>query len=274
LKRDLVNKKYKFAVPTAFSEGKMDVHEMEANSTYDEKTFPAWMLSKQNLPRSMPSKKKTKEAAKKLKRKLLRLKSVAKKNPKPVLPLLRPPPKRVVPTTALPPVTNVTPSETMPPLIFIMTRCLQDKKHLPLWRRCYASIRKFYKTERVIIIDDNSKLADNGRDLLRVDPNLTIEKSQYQGAGELLPYHKFLHMPGVAADVRMVTLHDSMLFRRAFDASELSTPVKFLWHFPGDAYKNPIRSVVLKMLSHHQELQALNEKLDEWTGCFGVASII
>ena len=154
-------------------------------------------------------------------------------------------------------------------IVFVMTRSIQTEGHKELWHRCYTSIRKFYKDTTVIIIDDKSLITDD-RD---TDTSNTIFiKSEFPGAGELLPYYYFLKQRW--AD-KMIVLHDSMFLANEFTKRELSKPVNFLWHFGDHKWDDDeLIENKLKCLSNCNELITLNKQKDCWNGCFGACLII
>ena len=152
---------------------------------------------------------------------------------------------------------------------FVMTRCMRKEEHKKLWYICYKSIRQFYKNTKIIIIDDNSLLTDD-RDSGAIDT--VFIKSEFSGAGEILPYYYFLKQKW--AD-KIIVLHDSMFLARKFTNIELSNPVKFLWHFSNHKWDDDeLIEHKLKCLSNYDELINLNRQKDCWIGCFGVTSII
>ena len=147
--------------------------------------------------------------------------------------------------------------------VFVILRNIRTIRDNDLWISCYNSIRKFY-TNRIIIIDDNSTINT-------VDGKLTnteIIKSEFNGAGEVLPYYYFLKYKW--AD-RMIFLHDSMFLHRLFRDNELKG-TKFHWHFNGE-YDKKITKYV-SMLQNKDLVEYVNNPENKWKGCFGAASII
>lgn len=154
-------------------------------------------------------------------------------------------------------------------ITFTMTRCIQTEEHKELWYRCYQSIRQFYKNTKIIIIDDNSLLTDD-RDSIAT--NTVFIKSEFSGAGEMLPYYYFLKQKW---SDKMIMLHDSMFLARKLTSVELGEPVKFLWHFYDHSWDNDeVIENKLKCLSQCDELITLNRQKHRWHGCFGSTSII
>lgn len=153
-------------------------------------------------------------------------------------------------------------------IVFVILANLRNDQDNMLWQRCYRSVREFYPHEKIVILDDNSKV--NFPDL---PLDVTYVKSEFPGAGELLPYYYFLQHHW--AD-KMIFLHDSMLLSRPFQLHELDNPIKFHWYFENHAYDD--NAAINYLLSHLKDAQELihynmNYK-DQWYGCFGVTSII
>lgn len=107
--------------------------------------------------------------------------------------------------------------------VFVILRNIQNAHDNDLWISSYNSIRKFYKN-KIIIIDDNSKINTVNGKLVNTD----IIYSEWNGAGEVLPYYYFLQHKW--AD-RMIFLHDSMFLHRRFTDSELDNDIRFHWYF-------------------------------------------
>jgi len=151
--------------------------------------------------------------------------------------------------------------------VFIILRHLRDVRDNDLWISSYNSIRKFY-TNKIIIIDDNSSINTVDGKLF----NTEVIKSEFNGAGEILPYYYFLKNKW--AD-RMIFLHDSMFINRPFRDKELDGNIKFHWHFDGNK-QGDFRKITnyLSMLTNNTELQAFSTDLETtWFGCFGATSI-
>jgi hypothetical protein len=150
--------------------------------------------------------------------------------------------------------------------VFVILRHIRNARDNDLWISSYNSIRKFY-TNKVIIIDDNSSVNTvNGR-LVNTD----VIYSDFNGAGEILPYYYFLKNKW--AD-RMIFMHDSMFLQRRFRPSELEQAVSFHWHFNQEEGKNDRK--ITNYLSLLQQSEELMAYLDQptWRGCFGATTII
>jgi hypothetical protein len=148
---------------------------------------------------------------------------------------------------------------------FVILRCVKKKSHSKLWEYCYDSIRKLYTETTIIIIDDNSN-----KELLD-DKELTntiIICSEFNGAGEILPYYYFNKYKWCN---KMIFLHDSMFIKEKIIIDE---EIKFLFNFT--RYLNEDKE---KELSYLSQLKNNNDLINlynsnKWCGCFGVCSYI
>jgi hypothetical protein len=151
--------------------------------------------------------------------------------------------------------------------VFVILRHLRTTRDNDLWISSYNSIRKFY-TNKIVIIDDNSAINT-------VDGKLTnteIIKSDFNGAGEILPYYYFLKYKW--AD-NMIFLHDSMFLNRPFRDTELEGSIRFHWHFEkSDIFDSKKISTYISLLNNSSDIQAYVTDIDtKWNGCFGAATI-
>ncbi len=151
--------------------------------------------------------------------------------------------------------------------VFVILRHLRTVRDNDLWISSYNSIRKFY-TNKIVIIDDNSAINTVEGKLVNTD----IIKSEFNGAGEILPYYYFLKHKW--AD-RMIFIHDSMFINRPFKDSELEGDIKFHWYFDGEGISDFRKiSNYISVLTNNNEIQAFATDPDtKWYGCFGATSI-
>jgi len=152
--------------------------------------------------------------------------------------------------------------------VFVILRNLKVVKDNDLWISSYNSIRKFY-TNPIVIIDDNSTINTvNGR-----LTDTEVIKSEWKGAGEILPYYYFLKERW--AD-RMIFLHDSMFLNRPFYKSELEGSIRFHWHFDhADVRKDRKILTFLSLLPQSKEvIDEISNPEFLWKGCFGGTSIV
>lgn len=152
--------------------------------------------------------------------------------------------------------------------VFIILRHIRNIRDNDLWISSYNSIRRFY-TNKIIIIDDNSTINTLNGKLI----NTEVIKSEFPGAGEILPYYYFLKNKW--AD-KMVFLHDSMFINRPFRDSELEGDIKFHWHFTPNSFDDTRKiSNYISMFKNNKEIQAFaNNPNNKWLGCFGGAAIV
>ena len=77
----------------------------------------------------------------------------------------------------------------MEDLSFIILRHVGNEYQNMFWNECYDCIRKFYKHEKIYIIDDNSKYEPKRNGNLF---NTYIINSEFPpNRGELLPYYYY-----------------------------------------------------------------------------------
>lgn len=163
---------------------------------------------------------------------------------------------------------------------FVITRHVNSEKTNKYWNECYSCIRKFYPTNTVIIIDDNSKY-EYVTPLPDTPPltNVFFIQSEFQGRGELLPYYylnKYKLFPTA------IIIHDSVFIQQPIPITTQTTSKTptLIWNFQHHWETHPditcdIKNLISKLNPQHtQRLLELYEKKDKWTGCFGVMSII
>jgi hypothetical protein len=151
--------------------------------------------------------------------------------------------------------------------VFVILRNIRTVSDNDLWISAYNSIRKFY-TNKIVIIDDNSSINTVDGKLI----NTTVIKSEFNGAGEILPYYYFLQNKW--AD-RMIFLHDSMFINRPFRPIELEGNIKFHWYFTSNGYDDYKKiSNYISLLKNRSDVESfINNSNNQWYGCFGGASI-
>lgn len=151
--------------------------------------------------------------------------------------------------------------------VFIILRNIRTVSDNDLWISSYNSIRKYY-TNRIIIIDDNSSINTVDGKLI----NTEIIKSEFNGAGEILPYYYFLKYKW--AD-RMIFLHDSMFLNRHFKTSELEGKIKFNWYFTSNGFDD-YRKILnyVSSLNNKSDIESfVTNSNNQWVGCFGASTI-
>jgi hypothetical protein len=151
--------------------------------------------------------------------------------------------------------------------VFVILRNIQHVSDNDLWITSYNSIRKFY-TNRIIIIDDHSSINTVNGKLI----NTEVIFSDFNGAGELLPYYYF--MKEKWAD-RMIFIHDSMFLHRPFTTEEVDVRVRFHWHFEPNQFDNPkMISFFISLLKNKDALASYVKEHPTLRGCFGGTCVI
>ena len=193
-------------------------------------------------------------------------------NHPPPTPTPTPPTPLHVSTNAI---TTTTITPTTKEIGFIILRYVNSTITNEYWTECYSCIRKFYPSNKILIIDDDSDTNfltcdDNTRELY----NTTIIQSEYPKRGEFLPYYYYLKNKFCYI---AVVLHDSVFIQQPinFHVEEY----KMLWNFPsylmkdGQSSENQIEQI--RALGH-QGLNNMYEYfyLNKFNGCFGAMSII
>lgn len=107
----------------------------------------------------------------------------------------------------------------MSSIVFILTRHVTSEKTNELWQECIRSIRKWYPTDPILIIDDHSNPAflsttdslneENKKETPR-ENILNISSEFEPGCGEMLAYYYFYKMK--IADTAII-LHDSFFLQ-------------------------------------------------------------
>ena len=158
---------------------------------------------------------------------------------------------------------------------FIILRYVNSTITNEYWKECYQCIRKFYPSNKILIIDDNSdtNFLKCDETELKLDHTTTIQ-SEYPKRGEFLPYYYYLK--NKFCDTAVI-LHDSVFIQQPinFHVDEY----KMLWNFPsylmkdGQSSKKQIEQI--RSLGH-QGLNNMYEYfyLNKINGCFGAMSII
>jgi len=181
---------------------------------------------------------------------------------------------------------------------FIITRHIVSHETNHYWIRCVKQIRKFYRKNIIIVIDDNSdynfvntrvytqtQIVENTITEQQENANIKegeIElneedlqmcrfiQSEFLGAAECLPYYYFYKTRYFK---NAVILHDSVFIHNYIDFSNCG-PVRFLWEFE-HWYDNEEKELgLLKMLNNKEEILGFYHQKHLWKGCFGVMSFI
>jgi hypothetical protein len=147
---------------------------------------------------------------------------------------------------------------------FIILRHVRCEKTNKYWIECYKCIRKFYETNTIIIIDDNSDY----KYITHIKLTHTIViNSEYKGSGEVLPYIYYLE--NNLFDTAAI-LHDSVFIQRYIN---FSNKPKFLWHFLHNWDDEKEEERLLKESKFDNLLDFYRNK-SAWRGCFGAMTVM
>lgn len=155
---------------------------------------------------------------------------------------------------------------------FIITRHVNDIMTSNYWKECIKQIRKFYKDNYIIIIDDDSNkmyLDNEGvEDLIK--HNIIIVESEYKRRGELLPYYHFLRQNLFE---NAVIIHDSLFFNNYFDFDNATINTCF---FNFDHVKDNVEEDkrLISYLNNSEELIDYYDNKNMWFGFFGAMMYI
>lgn len=155
---------------------------------------------------------------------------------------------------------------------FIILRHVDSQYTNLYWKRCYECIRKFYKDNYIIIIDDNSNYDYVDLNFQSNLYNTTVIQSCYKKRGELLPYIYFIE--NKLFDVAMI-IHDSVFINEKYDEKIFNTTTyKFLWTFE-HYWDNPYNEKkIIGYLENNEEVIEFHQNRNLWKGCFGGMTII
>lgn len=150
---------------------------------------------------------------------------------------------------------------------FCILRCVRKPEHDRLWQKCYTSIRKYYSTAPILIVDDNSFTEHCSSVTLF---NCKVIQSEFAGRGEILPYYYFWKY---RIAKYCVCLHDSMFLQSKITLASL--PIQFLWHFEEHCWDDPSRELqLIGKLKFSTQLSILYAAKKFWHGCFGGAAVL
>jgi hypothetical protein len=156
---------------------------------------------------------------------------------------------------------------------FIIIRHVNSNLTNLYWILCYKSIRIHY-SNKIIIIDDNSKNEFIDSNFEKNLENTEIIQSEYPGSGEILGYyyyyiHNFFN--------RAIILHDSTFIQKKINFDSINY-IKFLWHFD-HKWDNQVEE--LELINNMDIDYELKNKIfsfyfekNKWNGCYGIQSVI
>jgi hypothetical protein len=185
----------------------------------------------------------------------------------------------------------------------IFTRHVNSVSTDRYWKETIRCIREHYHTHLIIMIDDNSNPSfltpfhiENAKsnssipsisahevgisnekwctELENPFSNILYIQSEYPGTGELLPYY-YLHKYQFFEHALII--HDSMFLQSPPSLEEIEQidTVKFLWTIPHwYNYTEDIISMIHFLINPNALIQYYHKEQSNWSGCFGVQSII
>jgi len=155
---------------------------------------------------------------------------------------------------------------------FIILRHVDSEYTNLYWKRCYECIRKFYKENHIMIIDDNSNYKYVDLEYQENLYNTTVIRSRYEKRGELLPYIYFIE--NKLFDVAMI-IHDSVFVNKEYDEKLFDTTTyRILWTFEHNWDEPSNEKKIIEYLDNNTELLEFHENINLWKGCFGGMTII
>lgn len=154
---------------------------------------------------------------------------------------------------------------------FILSRHVNSEKTNNYWKECINQIRKFYPTNYIIVVDDNSNydfIDDENVDLT----NCRFIQSEYPQRAELLPYYYFYKLKPFDT---AVILSDSTFIRSKIVDENNTEDIRFIWSF-NSCVKQDIGLEInlLRNLNHSEKLIEIYNNDSLWKGCFSVLSMI
>ena len=153
----------------------------------------------------------------------------------------------------------------MDKITFVILRYSRTQLDFNIFKKSYYSIKTFYPSNKIVVIDDNSIYIDK-----LFDKDLDIIYSEFKGAGEILPYYYYYKHKW---SKYMLFIQDSMMIYRHFKISEINSEIRYLWYFnSGDGYTDDIDNEIKDIISSlHKTIENRDNK---WQGCFGSTSLI
>lgn len=159
---------------------------------------------------------------------------------------------------------------------FIILRCVKEEKFNIYWKLNILNIRKFYKENIILVIDDDSdkKIVDNFTFCdtnyeESFNYNVLYINSDYKARGEILPYYYFYKLNLFK---KAIILHDSCFINNYINFDNYLDN-KFLFHFTHHWDNDLIILYLIEKLNHSDSLKEYYIK-KKWWGCFGAMSYI
>lgn len=161
-------------------------------------------------------------------------------------------------------------ADTMNDLSFIILRHVENEGQNLFWNECYDCIRKFYKYEKIYIIDDHSKYEPKRDSKLF---NTSIINSEFPpNRAELLPYY-YYYIKEFSKNT--IIVHDTVFINSKIDPSLLTTKTyHFLWSAKHNWDPNERILEILKKMDNSQNLIKKFDNKQNWDVCFGAMAIL
>ena len=179
---------------------------------------------------------------------------------------------------------------------FIIPTCIRNDIHFNQLKRCIKSIRIFYETTKIILINDSeNEYTIQIKVFFENDNNIIIKKTLIKGSAD---QQVFKVLSDTELFDKAIFVQDSMILNKKLENID-KINLKFIWHFTNhrvnwDLIKEPkteyntnnniithtdlIKHNVLRDYTDNKDLQKyIINKLknkDEWCGCFGSLCII
>ena len=154
---------------------------------------------------------------------------------------------------------------------FILSRHVNSEKTNNYWKECINQIRKFYPTNYIIVVDDNSNyifIDDENVDLT----NCRFIQSEYPQRAELLPYYYFYKLKPFDT---AVILSDSTFIRSKIVDDNMDEDIRFIWSFHSYIiYDAGLEIELIRKLNNNEKLIEIYQNGSLWKGCFSVLSTI
>ena len=166
---------------------------------------------------------------------------------------------------------------------YVMTH-ISSPGIVPILRRCLHSIRQVDKHTPICVIDDNSPVQIDYSGELNFPDVTYVKNTIYPGSAEIYPYY---HNYKFDLFDSFVTLHDTMVLKKAIPCNIWDDTCRFMWYFNSgicvESVENDLRHVcdnhlthgnnIMKAYIHDANLNKKGLKENAWSGCFGVSMI-
>lgn len=153
-------------------------------------------------------------------------------------------------------------------LLFVITRRVDDEIQDQYWKLCCTSIRTFWPTSRIVIVDNGSPFKTEHP--CKLFPNCELIESRLTGSRFWSAFHYLLLRNDYE---KAFVIHDGTIFHEKVDVSSISD-VKYVWHFSNHNCDNAyVFRHFAETLNHTNELKETYSK-QEWVGSMGAMCVI